>query len=92
MGLEILGESRRNFVLYFCLIFSIVMFFFAPPILFPSFNNAAQNGSFTDFFTHFIGLGLGIAVSDFYFTSIYILKKKKPSDISHNLHQNTKLK
>lgn len=77
MGLEILKETRRSILIYFCLILSIIVFFFAPPILFPAFNNAAQNGSFTDFFTHFIGLGLGIAVSDFYFTSIYVLKKKK---------------
>ncbi|MBI2452244.1 rhomboid family intramembrane serine protease [Candidatus Pacearchaeota archaeon] len=71
--IEISKESKRNFLFTFLLIVTPILFFVTPKIIFPTFNVMFKNGTFTDFFMHYVGIAYGIIISSSYF--IFINKK-----------------
>jgi len=71
--IEVAKESKKNFLLTFFLIIAPILFFVTPRIIFPSFTDMFREGTFVDFFMHYIGIAYGIIVSSSYF--IFINKK-----------------
>jgi len=70
---EISKESKRGLIWTFFLIITPILFFMTPKIIFPSFSSMFNNGTFTDFFMHYIGIAYGIIICGSYF--IFINKK-----------------
>jgi len=70
---EISKESKIGVIWTFFLITTPTLFFMTPKIIFPSFDNMFNNGTFTDFFMHYIGIVYGIIICSSYF--IFINKK-----------------
>ncbi|MDP3026387.1 MAG: hypothetical protein Q8N63_01670 [Nanoarchaeota archaeon] len=65
--IEISKESKIGVILTFFLITTPILFFMTPKIIFPSFNSMFNNGTFIDFFMHYIGIVYGIIVCGSYF-------------------------
>lgn len=71
--LEISKETKDNLILAFILITLPLLFIVTPKIIFPSFENMFNGGSFTDFLMHYIGIAYGVIIAGSYF--IFINKK-----------------
>lgn len=71
--IEISKESKKGIIWTFFLITTPIFFFMTPKIIFPSFELMFKNGTFTDFFMHYIGIVYGIIVCGSYF--IFINKR-----------------
>ncbi len=77
--IEITKESQKNLLFTFILILTPILFFATPKIIFPTFDAMFNNGVFTDFLMHYIGIAYGIIIYSSYF--IFINKKWRNSDV-----------
>ena len=69
--IEISKETQRNFILALILILVPILFVFTPKFFFPKLSVLVNNGTFTDFLVHYLGIAYGLIVSFYFFIFVH---------------------